>query len=535
MSTTSAQPLPALAPAQWNPGHNPWLIAVAVTLATFMEVLDVSIANVALPHIAGNLSATVEESTWVLTSYLVSNAIVLPLSGFLSSLFGRKRFYMTCVVLFAASSMACGFAPSLGWLVFFRVLQGLGGGGLQPSEQAILVDSFPASKRGMSMAVYGIAVVCAPILGPTLGGWITDNFSWRWVFFINVPVGILSLFLTWQLVHDPPYLPRRRGKDRWNMDFIGLGLIAVGLGALQVVLDKGEREDWLASGFIRWFAVIAAVGIVAAVIWEWRHKDPLVDLHLLKERNFASAAFIMLMVGVVLFGSIVLMPLMLQTLFGYTATDAGMVLSPGGVVTMAMMPVVGFALGRLQPRWLIALGTVAVSISLFMMADFSLDIDFKTAMVARMVQGFGLAFMFVPINTAAYSFIPREKNNAASGLINLARNLGGSIGIALVTTMLARGAQTHHSQLAEHVSEYNPTYRTMVDTASSRISSGSSSGGAPAPLRAAGMIEGQVSRQATMLAFLDCYRLLAWVFLGMLPVLLLMRKADPTRGGGGGH
>src|SRR5216684_1644454 len=328
-----------------RPAVNPWIIALAVTLATFMEVLDTSIANVSLPHIAGSLSAGTDESTWVLTSYLVSNAIVLPLSGWVSSIIGRKRFYMTCVAIFTVSSLLCGFAPSLGLLIFFRVLQGVGGGGLQPSEQAILADTFEPAKRGMAFAVYGVAVVMAPAIGPTLGGWITDNYTWRWIFFVNIPVGILSLLLTSRLIQDPPYLKRRKLSEL-KMDYVGLGFVALGLGTLQIVLDKGQRDDWFESHFILILSLISAASLLFVIFWEWRQKDPVIDLHLFKERTFASANLMMFVLGFALLGSTLMLPLFMQTLLGYTAEQAGMALSPGGFTLMLIMPIVGFLLSR---------------------------------------------------------------------------------------------------------------------------------------------------------------------------------------------
>src|SRR5271163_4527150 len=326
----------------WTGGHNPWAVALVVTMATFMEVLDTSIANVALPHIAGNLSVSQDESTWVLTSYLVSNAIILPMSAWLASTFGRKRFYMTCVFLFTCSSFLCGLAPSLGWLVFFRVLQGAGGGGLQPSEQAILADTFPPNRRGMAFAIYGMAVVVAPAIGPTIGGWITDNYSWHWIFYINVPVGILSLFLTNRLVEDPPYLKEEREKSRGiRVDWTGLGLITVGIGSLQVALDKGQELDWFASPAIVTAFVLAAFSLVSFVWWEWHHKDPIVDVKLFKRRNFATAMVVTFALGNVLYGTTVMIPLFLQSLLGYTAVKAGEAISGGGLMMMVMMPIAG--------------------------------------------------------------------------------------------------------------------------------------------------------------------------------------------------
>src|SRR6476620_5638271 len=427
-----------------RPAINPWIIAMAVTLATFMEVLDTSIANVSLPHIAGSLSAGTDESTWVLTSYLVSNAIVLPLSGWLSSIVGRKHFYMGCVMLFTISSLLCGFAINLPMLIVFRILQGAGGGGLQPSEQAILADTFPPAKRGMAFAVYGVAVVMAPAIGPTLGGWITDNYSWRWIFFVNIPVGILSLTLTSRLIQDPPFL-RRRKLSETKIDYIGLGFVALGLGALQIVLDKGQREDWFDSNFILILAIVSAASLLFVIWWEWRHKDPIIDLHLFSERTFAVSNLLMFMLGFALLGSTLLLSLFLQTLMGYTAERAGMGLSPGGFAIMLLMTLVGFLLGKYDARYLLVFGLSMLSFSLFHMTNFDLNIDFKTAVYARVLQAIGLAFLFVPINTSAYAYLPRGKNNAASGLMNLARNIGGSVGISFVTAMLDRRTQKHLS------------------------------------------------------------------------------------------
>lgn len=518
----------------WRPAVNPWIIAVTVTLATFMEVLDTSIANVALKNIAGSLSAGVDESTWVLTSYLVANAIVLPLNAWFSSLIGRKRYYMLCVAIFTIASALCGLAPSLGWLVFFRVLQGIGGGGLQPSEQAILADTFPPHKFPMAMAVYGIAVVCAPILGPTLGGWITDNYSWHWIFFINVPVGIVSLLATSQFVTDPPYLKRQKARDGLRIDYIGLGLIAVGLGFLQVVLDKGEREDWFDSRFILVCAAIAAVGIVVAVVWELGQKDPVVDLHMLKDRNFAVATILMFMVGFILYGSTVLLPIFLQTMMGYTATLAGMALSPGGLVTLALMPVVGMLASRMQARWLIAVGLLLVGTSLLHMSSFTTAIDFRTAMFARMWQAAGLAFLFLPINTVAYAFVPREKNNHASGLINLARNLGGSFGIAFAATMLARRAQVHQNILSSHTTPYDPAFQGALEQ-SARMFSAMGSSGYEATQRSYHAMNQLLTREATMLAFVEDFWLLGVLFLAMIPLVFLLKKNRPGKGPMGAH
>jgi len=507
----------------WRPPVNPWIIAIAVTLATFMEVLDTSIANVALPHIAGSLSAGQDESTWVLTSYLVSNAIVLPLSGWLSSIVGRKRFYMTCVFVFTVSSFLCGLAPSLPALIIFRILQGAGGGGLQPSEQAILADTFPPAKRGMAFAVYGIAVVMAPAIGPTLGGWITDNYTWRWIFFVNIPVGIVSLLLTSRLIQDPPDF-RRRKLSETRIDYVGLGLVALGLGCLQVVLDKGQRDDWFESHFITVLAAIAAISLLFVIWWEWRHKDPIIDLHLFKERTFAVSNLLMFMLGFALLGSTLLLPLFLQTLMGYTAQLSGMALSPGGFAIMVLMPLVGFLLSKYDARYLLVFGLSMLSFSLFHMTRFDLGIDFRTAALARVLQAVGLAFLFVPINTAAYSYLPRNKNNAASGLMNLARNIGGSVGISFVTTMLDRRTQKHLTDLMSHLTSANAQFQAMVRAiAQSLMTHGTSP--ADAQQQAYGVLQGMIQRQATMLAYIDNFYLLGFVILAMVPMVFLMKKA----------
>jgi MFS transporter, DHA2 family, multidrug resistance protein len=510
----------------WRPQVNPWIIALAVTLATFMEVLDTSIANVALPHIAGSLSAGQDESTWVLTSYLVSNAIVLPLSGWLASIIGRKRFYMSCVFVFTVSSFLCGFAPNLPALIIFRILQGAGGGGLQPSEQAILADTFPPAKRGMAFAVYGIAVVMAPAIGPTLGGWITDNYSWRWIFFVNIPVGILSLLLTSRLIQDPPYL-RRRKLSETKIDFVGLGFVALGLGCLQIVLDKGQRDDWFESHFITTLSIVAACSLIFVIWWEWRHKDPIIDLHLFKERTFAVSNLLMFMLGFALLGSTLLLPLFLQTLMGYTAELSGMALSPGGFAIMVLMPLVGFLLSKYDARYLLLFGLSMLSFSLFHMTNFDLTIDFKTAALARVLQAVGLAFLFVPINTAAYSYLPREKNNAASGLMNLARNIGGSVGISFVTTMLDRRTQKHFSDLMGHLTSANSQFQGMVrGVAQSLVARGTSA--ADAQQQAYGVVQNLVQRQATMLAYIDNFYILASIILAMVPFVFLMKRTKSS-------
>jgi len=510
------------------PAVNPWFIAGTVMLATFMEVLDTSIANVALPHIAGSLSAGIDESTWVLTSYLVSNAIVLPLTGWFSRLFGRKRFYMSCVTIFMISSLLCGLAPSLPLLVLFRVLQGAGGGGLQPVSQAILVESFPREKQGMAMAIYGMGVVVAPIVGPTLGGWITDNFSWRWIFFINIPVGILSLFFTSQLIQDPPHLVAFRKGPRVKIDYIGLGLLSVGLGFLQVVLDKGQRDDWFGSAFIVWCTVLTVIGLVGTVIWELRQKDPVVELHLFKDRNYAMATFTMFALGVVLYGSTVLLPVMLQTLSGYTAELSGLVLSPGAIVTLITLPFVGRLLARYEARWLVLFGLTILSMGMWSLSKLSLTASFWTFVWVWIISRGGLGFLFVPINVAAFSYVPKERMNNATGLINLARNIGGSVGISLVTTMQARLAQKHQANLIKDYSPVNWRYQQALQGLATELQTRGISA-ADALVRAKAMLYLELQRQAAMLSFIDVFRFMAFLCVAMMPLMFLMKKSATAR------
>jgi DHA2 family multidrug resistance protein len=525
-------PLPPYFATGWTGGHNPWVIALVVTMATFMEVLDTSIANVSLPHIAGNLSVGVDESAWVLTSYLVSNAIVLPISGWIANRIGRKRFYMICVGVFTTSSALCGFAPSLGWLVFFRVLQGIGGGGLGPSEQSILADTFPPAKRGMAFALYGMAVVLAPAIGPTLGGYITDNFSWRWVFLINVPVGIVSLFLTNRIVTDPPHVDEAR-KHKRSIDYIGLSLIALGLAALELVLDKGQEDDWFSSPFITTCAISAAILLVAFVVWEWYVKNPIVDVRLFRSKAFASANVMMLVLGLALFGSTILLPQFMQIFMGYSAQQSGMALSPGGILIIFLMPMVGRMVGKVDPRWMIAFGFVISGVSLFYMASHMyVGIDFRTAVTLRLFQAGGIAFLFVPINTVVYADVPPEKTNVVSGIINLARNMGGDVGIAMVTTIIARRTQVHQAMLAAHTSFYNPSFRAQLGALTNTFQRHGASAQAAAH-RALAVMAGRLTVQASTLAYVDALKVLGYFSLAMVPLVFLTKR--PTQAAPGGH
>ncbi len=516
--------------AIWKPKHNPWLIALTVTLATFMEVLDTSIANVALPHIAGSVGASQEEATWVLTSYLVSSAVILPISGWISNRIGRKRFYMTCVVIFTVCSLLCGLAPTLPILIIARILQGLGGGGLAPSEQAILADTFPVEKRGQAFALYGVAVVVAPAIGPTLGGWITDNYNWHWIFFINLPIGLLSLYLSNRMVEDPPEI-QARTKRRDPVDFVGLLSVALGVGLLEFTLDKGQEKDWFGSGMIQTTAVCAAITLVFFVFWEWNHSDPIVDLKLLKNRNFGTAVFLQLILGMVLFGSTVLIPQYLQTMLGYTAERAGMVLSPAGFVMMAGMAIAGRTLGKSDPRLTVMLGYLAVAAGLFNLTRLDLYTSFGTVTLWRMLQVIGLPFIFIPISTLNYVGVPRDKSNQISSLSNFARNMGGSAGTALLTTFLARSAQVNQMSLASNISAGGYGISSYIAQFASATHTALSTAGPIAMARA----YGQMVAQASMLAYKNAFVILAVSVCSLSPLVWIMRlppkaaKLDPEQ------
>jgi DHA2 family multidrug resistance protein len=513
----------------WRPRANPWVIAITVTMATFMEALDTSIANVAMPHIGGSLSASVSEATWVLTSYLVANAMILPISGWIANRMGRKRFYMSCVFLFTVASLLCGLAPTLGMLVFFRVVQGAAGGGLQPSEQSILADTFPPEKRSMAFAIYGMAVVLAPVLGPTVGGWIVDNYSWRWIFFLNIPVGILSLYLTNRVVEDPPYLAAIR-KRRIGIDYWGLGLLVVSIGALQVMLDKGQEDDWLSSHFIATCATIAGIGIVLFLWRELTVEHPVLDLRLFAQRNVGMTQFVMFMVGLSLYSSTVLIPQFLQEIMGYSARQAGMAVSSGGLVLMALFPVAGALAPKFDPRKLVAVGFVITTIGLWRMTQIDLDISFGMAVSWRAFIALGLPFLFIPINTLCYAGIKQEKYNEVSGLTALMRNLGGSVGISLVTTLLARQSQKHQSMLAADTAPGNPPFESM----SSGLSGAwlHRGGSMPDAVHHAGaQIYNMAQLQARLLAYVDVIWFMVAVTAVLVPLPFLMRrpkKAAPT-------
>jgi MFS transporter, DHA2 family, multidrug resistance protein len=516
--------------AVWRPKYNPWLIAVVVAMAAFMEVLDTSIANVALPYIAGNLGASNDQSTWVLTSYLVSNAIILPISGWLAATLGRKRFFMSCLGIFTVSSLLCGIAPSLGFLLFFRVLQGAGGGGLQPMAQAILADTFPPQQRGLAFALYGITAIMAPTIGPTLGGWITFNYSWRWIFFINLPVGILTWFLVRQFVEDPPYLKRLKNAGV-KLDYIGIALLALGIGALQILLDKGQEDDWFGSRFITTLVVIATVCLLSLVVWEWYQKAPIIDVRMFKSFNFASSSLMMFTLGIMLFSSLVLMPQFLQTLLGYTSQLAGLALSAGGLVLLIEMPIMGQLTTKVQARRLIAFGWLSLAIAMYYSTQrIDLQISFSAATWLRIAQVIGLGFLFVPITLVAYIGIAPEKNNAVAGIVNFMRNMGSSVGTSMVTTLIARRSQVHQFRLVETVRTDNPNF---INTANGLTRSITASGLArhDAQLQAYARIYQSVQAQAACLAYIDTFKVLAVGAAIMFLITFALKKNDP--GGGG--
>jgi MFS transporter, DHA2 family, multidrug resistance protein len=513
----------------WRPKYNPWLIAVVVALAAFMEVLDTSIANVALPYIAGNLGASNDQSTWVLTSYLVSNAIILPISGWLAAALGRKRFFMSCLAIFTVSSLLCGVAPSLGFLLLFRVFQGAGGGGLQPMAQAILADTFPPYQRGLAFALYGITAIMAPTIGPTLGGWITFNYSWRWIFFINLPFGLATWFLVRRFVEDPPYLSRLKGAGV-KLDYMGIALLALGIGALQILLDKGQEDDWFGSRFITTLVVIATVCLISLVIWEWFQKAPIIDVRMFKSFNFASSSLMMFMLGILLFSSLVLMPQFLQTLLGYTSELAGLALSAGGLVLLFEMPIVGQLTTRVHARRLIAFGWLSLSVAMYYSTQrIDLQISFVAAVWLRIAQVIGLGFLFVPITLVAYVGIAPEKNNAVAGIINFMRNMGSSVGTSLVTTLIARRSQLHQLRLIEKTRIDNPNFANLIDGLTRSLTT-SGLGTYEAHARAYAIIYDGLQGQAASLAYIDTFMVLA-VGAAIMFCLTFVLKKNELGGG----
>ncbi|MBU9173396.1 EmrB/QacA family drug resistance transporter [Burkholderia gladioli] len=516
----------------WRPASNPWLIAIVVTLAAFMEVLDTTIVNVALPHIAGTMSASYDEATWTLTSYLVANGIVLPISGFLGRLLGRKRYFVICIAAFTVCSFLCGIATNLGQLIVFRILQGLFGGGLQPNQQSIILDTFPPEQRNRAFSISAIAIVVAPVLGPTLGGWITDTFSWRWVFLLNVPVGILTVLAVMQLVEDPPW--RRDGQRGIRIDYIGIGLIAIGLGCLQVMLDRGEDEDWFGSNFIRIFAVLAVAGLTGAGLWLRYAKKPVVDLACLRDRNFLLGCITIAMFAAVLYGSAVIVPQLAQQQLGYTATLAGLVLSPGAILITLEIPIVSRLMPHVQTRYLVGTGFVLLAASLVYSRTLVPDIDYRHLMYIRCAQSMAIGFLFVPITTLAYLTIPQRLNDDASALFTMFRNVAGSIGISVSTALIRERAQARMAHLSEHMSPLSQNFQDALQRNAQSISALSGVPPSAALQTANGRLYETFVSQATILAYIDVFAILAVFCAACIPLTFLFTPAKAA-GGGGGH
>jgi DHA2 family multidrug resistance protein len=514
----------------WKPRVNPWLIAMTVALAAFMEVLDTSIANVALPHIGGSLGASNDEATWVLTSYLVSNAIVLPLGGWASSLIGRRNFFVLCITIFTIASFLCGAAPSLPILLLCRVLQGAGGGGMQPMAQAIMADSFEPHKRGQAFALYGLVAVLAPSIGPTLGGWITDNFSWRWIFFINIPIGIVAFILVTRLVDDPPWIKADPSRLR-NMDYVGLAFLTISMGGLQIMLDKGEENDWFSSPFICFFATLFVIGTIGLFVWEWRQKDPLINLRLFKYRNFAICCFLMMLVGGVLNANTVLQPQFTQQLLGYTATTAGLALTAGGVTLVFMMPLAGIATGRISARYLAAFGFMMLVITFRYAADItSLQMSFAQASWLRVVQMFPLPFCFISITTAAYVGMPQRESNQVAGLINFVRNIGGSILIAITNAQVTSRTMWHEQHLQQSMVPGTIAFDQHKSALTGLLNG--SFGGANGSGMALAQIYHQLHQQAQTQGYQDVYMELSWASIVLILLAFMLSKNRPASGAG---
>ncbi|MBI3804108.1 MAG: DHA2 family efflux MFS transporter permease subunit [Nitrospirae bacterium] len=513
-----------------HPSINPWVIAITVMSSTFMEILDTTVVNVSLPHIAGNLSATVDESTWVLTSYLVANAIILPLTGWLANFFGRKRFLIAAVAGFTAASFLCGLAPNLQTLILFRIIQGAAGGALQPLSQAILLEAFPPEGRGKAMGFWGLGVVTAPILGPVLGGWLTDNYSWRWVFYINLPVGIVSILMTRLFIFDPAYI--RRGSAR--IDYGGIGLLAVGIGALQIVLDKGQEDDWFASHSITTLSIISAAALLVFLIYELRVRSPVVNLRVFKLPTYSTGVFLMTMLGFVLYGSLVLLPLFLQTLLGYPALQAGIAMAPRGVGSFIAMPIIGIIMSRFDPRKLLGVGLLSASGTLFWLSRLNLNAGYWDIFWPQFIQGIAFGLLFVPLTTITMDPIAREQMGNATSIFNLMRNIGGSVGISLATTILARREQLYINLLGGHVNPYNLQSQMTVQGLQGRLAMGGSDP-LTAERQAYGILFGMVQRQAAMLSFNELFQLMGIIFLAVVPFLLLMRRPKAQAGGMPAH
>ena len=510
---------------EWKPRHSPWLIAMGVMLATFMEVLDTSIANIALPHIAGSLSATPEEATWVLTSYLVSNAIVLPTTGWLANHFGRKRVFISCIAMFTLASALCGLAWSLPTLIFARVLQGIGGGAMVPIAQSIMLESFPRQKRGAAMAIFAQGVVVAPILGPTLGGWITDSYSWRWIFYINLPVGILAVLAAQWLVEDPPYIQRNKSA---TIDYVGFGLLAVWLATLQILLDKGQEADWFGAVWVRWFTLVSVLSLTGFVWWQLKAEHPLVDLRVFKNRNFTIGLILMTTLGAILYGTTAQIPLFLQTLMGYPALQSGYAMSPRGIAAFVTTFFVGRIVGKVRARWMLCVGFILLAVSSFMLSNLNLQVAQINVIWPSVVNGIAISFIFVPLTTATMSQLAQQQLGNATGLYNLMRNLGGSIGIAFVTTMLARGAQAHQALMVGHLAPDNPAFRQQLDAANKLLAHHADP--VTASRQAYNAVYSLLDQQAHLWAFVDNFYIFGALALVTMPLIFLFKRVNvPTK------
>ena len=511
---------------------NKWLITITVMLPAIMEIIDTSVANVALPHMQGSLNAGTDEVTWVLTSYLVANAVVLPMTGWLSRVFGRKRFLMTCIVLFTLASLLCGAAPNLAALIFFRILQGAAGGALIPISQAILMETFPPNQRGMAMAIFGVGAMFGPIVGPALGGWITDNMSWRWIFYINLPIGIIAMIMCAFFIFDPDYL--RQKAKAIKIDYWGLFLLVASMGSLQIVLDKGQQEDWFNSSFIITFSMITVLSLIALIRVELTHEHPIINLRLFKNVSFSAGNLIMFVVGFALYSSIMLIPLFLQTLMGYSATNAGMVMAPGGVATLLTMPLIGAALAKRDGRKIVFFGLLLGATSMFIMQGLNLQGAFWDYTWPRIVLGFGLAMIFVPLTTVTLASISREEMGNATGMFNLLRNIGGSVGIAMAATLLTRNQQFYQTNLVAHINPYNPVWQARFESIKQvLISKGVAV--SQADTTALAMAYGEVRRQAGALAFNHVFFVIGLAFLVVMPLLFLLKRPSHSEGGGMDH
>ncbi|WP_436876054.1 DHA2 family efflux MFS transporter permease subunit [Siccibacter turicensis] len=515
----------------WRPASNPWAVAIVVTLAVFMEILDTTIVNVALPHVAGSLSSSYDESTWVLTSYLVANGIVLPISAFLSRVFGRKQFFLICIVMFTVCSFLCGIATELWQMILFRILQGFFGGGLQPTQQSVLLDYFKPEDRGKAFGLSSIAIIVAPVLGPTLGGWITDNYSWRWVFFINIPVGIVTVLAIYQLLEDPPW--ERKSTKKLSIDWTGIGFIALGLGCLQVMLDRGEDDDWFSSGFIRLFAVLTFIGIVGAIYWLLYAKKPVVDLHCMKDKNFAVSSLLMAGMAMILYGSSVVIPQLAQQDLGYTATWSGMVLSPGAILIVLTIPLVLKLMPIVQTRYIIAFGFFCLAASFFWTRNLTPNVDFETLVLFRSAQSIGLGFLFVPLTTIAFITIPRQLNADASALFTMFRNVAGSMGISLSTAAITERSQAHSAYLSTHATPFSEQFQQAIRTSAQAIRDFTTQAGDPMSIATGRMYQTMIE-QSRFLAYIDVFTLLSLVAVILIPFCLLLSPVK-SEGSAGAH